>query len=284
MRCCCVLICAGLIWQCVETLDSEDRDQDLSGTQLPPLVLKHSVCGLKQDGGSCKASLERFYFNIYTRKCEHFEYGGCGGNENNFETKEECREKCVIKEPSLEDPPKKGRKKIPQGMPEFCLQEEDPGICRGYLSRYFYNRMSKKCEKFKYGGCLGNRNNFMTVDECQTTCEILSHSYLLVQPEENIEPENISFSSNTPATSKLNYSGSPMCLAPATRGTCNTKERRFYFNHLSGKCHPFLYSGCGGTENNFISRKSCMKVCKKGKNRGQQDNIRLNKEEQRRKI
>ncbi|CAO2596591.1 Tissue factor pathway inhibitor, partial [Lemmus lemmus] len=53
----------------------------------------------------------------------------------------------------------------------FCFLEEDPGICRGLITRYFYNKQSKQCERFKYGGCLGNLNNFETLDACRNTCE-----------------------------------------------------------------------------------------------------------------
>lgn len=57
------------------------------------------------------------------------------------------------------------------GKPNFCFLEEDPGICRGLITRYFYNNQSKQCEQFKYGGCLGNQNNFETLDACRSTCE-----------------------------------------------------------------------------------------------------------------
>lgn len=36
----------------------------------------------------------RYFFNASTRKCEHFIYGGCGGNKNNFYTEAECRRTC----------------------------------------------------------------------------------------------------------------------------------------------------------------------------------------------
>lgn len=55
--------------------------------------------------------------------------------------------------------------------PNFCFHEKDPGICRGYFSRYFYNKETKSCEVFKYGGCLGNQNNFKDLEECQITCQ-----------------------------------------------------------------------------------------------------------------
>lgn len=63
--------------------------------ELPPLKLVHSYCAYKADEGPCRALLKRFFFNIFTRQCEEFMYGGCEGNENRFESLQECKEKCV---------------------------------------------------------------------------------------------------------------------------------------------------------------------------------------------
>ena len=53
------------------------------------------VCEQPKKQGLCKAKLSRYFFNSETRKCELFDYGGCMGNENNFQTEEECQNKCV---------------------------------------------------------------------------------------------------------------------------------------------------------------------------------------------
>ncbi|NXX94285.1 TFPI1 inhibitor, partial [Centropus bengalensis] len=231
---------------------------------LPPLKLGHSVCAMKADEGPCKAIHIRYYFNIQSSECEIFEYGGCHGNENNFLTLEECQNKCVVtgQYPFFYPPIKK---------PNFCFHEKDPGICRGYFSRYFYNKETKICEVFKYGGCLGNQNNFKNLEECQTTCQgnckFLFSLFLVLFLKVvnctvvfnlvflvfcllfffNLEPPPIP----------------SLCMTPMDRGLCRARELRFFYNYSTGRCHSFSYSGCGGNENNFTSRKSCLRICKK---------------------
>ena len=37
-----------------------------------------------------RASISRWYFDPQSGQCNEFLYGGCGGNQNNFESLEEC--------------------------------------------------------------------------------------------------------------------------------------------------------------------------------------------------
>ncbi|NWR67315.1 TFPI1 inhibitor, partial [Bucorvus abyssinicus] len=227
---------------------------------LPPLKLGHSVCAMKADEGPCKAIHMRYYFNIQSRECEIFEYGGCHGNENNFLTLEECQKKCVVTgQYPFSYPPIRSS----FASPNFCFHEKDPGICRGYITRYFYNKETKLCEVFKYGGCVGNRNNFKSLEECQTTCqgncELLSPLLLVLflykQCLLSLTLFFLVFPEPPPIPS--------LCMTPMDRGLCQAKELRFFYNYSAGRCRPFRYSGCGGNENNFTSRKSCLRVCKK---------------------
>jgi len=45
------------------------------------------------------------------------------------------------------------------------------GPCQASFVRFFYNPISKRCEQFLYGGCLGNANNFKTIDDCLAKCK-----------------------------------------------------------------------------------------------------------------
>ena len=52
----------------------------------------------------------------------------------------------------------------------ICELDPEVGHCEDEVLQYFYNVTAKKCEKFYYGGCGGNRNRFQTMHQCQTTC------------------------------------------------------------------------------------------------------------------
>jgi len=52
------------------------------------------ICTLQPVTGLCEAYIPSYYWNIATRQCEQFIYGGCGGNLNRFSDMESCREQC----------------------------------------------------------------------------------------------------------------------------------------------------------------------------------------------
>ncbi len=49
---------------------------------------------LPAEAGDCTEAVARYFHNWETGICEPFVYGGCGGNENNFESFEACVEGC----------------------------------------------------------------------------------------------------------------------------------------------------------------------------------------------
>ncbi|XP_032879688.1 tissue factor pathway inhibitor [Amblyraja radiata] len=132
---------------------------------LPDLPYGNEICVYRADPGRCNGLFKKYFYNISTLKCEEFIYGGCGGNENNFETKKKCLAKCKAKD---------------QRNP--CDLESISGPCRGYFRRYFYNKHAKKCELFIYGGCLGNRNNFRSEEHCLKICQKKVYQNICMAP------------------------------------------------------------------------------------------------------
>uniref|UniRef100_A0A8C4ZBW6 WAP, follistatin/kazal, immunoglobulin, kunitz and netrin domain containing 2b n=1 Tax=Gadus morhua TaxID=8049 RepID=A0A8C4ZBW6_GADMO len=51
-------------------------------------------CGLPRLQGPCKAYEPRWAYSAALLQCQSFIYGGCHGNDNNFESKEACEEMC----------------------------------------------------------------------------------------------------------------------------------------------------------------------------------------------
>jgi len=52
-------------------------------------------CQETKQVGLCRALIESFFFNTETNKCEQFYYGGCGGNNNRFESMDQCNDRCT---------------------------------------------------------------------------------------------------------------------------------------------------------------------------------------------
>ena len=52
------------------------------------------ICTLDPETGPCKALFRKFFYNSTTDQCELFIYGGCGGNDNRFDTRSECISAC----------------------------------------------------------------------------------------------------------------------------------------------------------------------------------------------
>ncbi len=67
--------------------------------EITPLFA--AICTLPPDEGPCRAIIPRWAYNPDTERCESFRYGGCGGNENNFETRDECAATCAAERKSF---------------------------------------------------------------------------------------------------------------------------------------------------------------------------------------
>uniref|UniRef100_A0A8C2XKL1 Amyloid beta (A4) precursor-like protein 2 n=1 Tax=Cyclopterus lumpus TaxID=8103 RepID=A0A8C2XKL1_CYCLU len=57
-----------------------------------------------------------------------------------------------------------------------CTLEAETGPCRASMPRWHFDMSQRKCVRFIYGGCAGNRNNFDSEEYCMAVCKRLSKS------------------------------------------------------------------------------------------------------------
>ncbi len=99
------------------------------------------------------------------------------------------------------------------------------------LDRFYFDTVQNKCLKFIYGGCKGNANNFESKTECDSKCH-----------------------SKPPKPSDV-------CKLEEEAGTCRAYTERYFYDSAKKKCLTFIFGGCGGNGNNFLSEEACRKTC-----------------------
>ncbi|XP_075988158.1 trypsin inhibitor-like [Anticarsia gemmatalis] len=55
---------------------------------------RNEICYLPIESGMCYAYLERYAYDVAENRCKKFVFGGCQGNENKFDSLEECLAAC----------------------------------------------------------------------------------------------------------------------------------------------------------------------------------------------
>lgn len=184
-------------------------------------------CSLPKDTGNCKAYFKKFYFDKIKRSCQEFIYGGCGGNENRFDSEEECKKSCIAT----------------NDVADVCAQSLSIGNCKASIKRFYWNSVNKTCEKFTYSGCGANENNFETLAKCEAKCRLAPQTKEIKIFEDEVPDKNV-------------------CNLPVERGPCRALISRFYFDKTSGLCKKFDYGGCMGNLNNFLIQSECEQACK----------------------
>jgi Kunitz/Bovine pancreatic trypsin inhibitor domain/Trypsin Inhibitor like cysteine rich domain len=72
---------------CKEGYERNDKGDCVKKEKEPP-------CEQPIVAGPCKARMPRWAYDKVSKKCIQFNYGGCGGNDNRYTSKEDCEQAC----------------------------------------------------------------------------------------------------------------------------------------------------------------------------------------------
>jgi len=127
-----------------------------------------------------------------------------------------------------------------------CSLDKAIGECKAAIPRFYYDKKKGTCHPFLYGGCRGNANNFVSMEDCERKCD---------------RPTGLKARSGLPAPSPQQEK----CTQPLDAGPCFALKPRFFYNADSRRCEEFLYGGCRGNQNNFHTMQECVSNCGKHK-------------------
>ncbi|EPB66228.1 Kunitz/Bovine pancreatic trypsin inhibitor domain protein, partial [Ancylostoma ceylanicum] len=155
-----------------------------------------------------------------------------------------------------------------QGLPE---EPGELGAPAPPATRYYYDQAEMRCKEFIYNGRKGNQNNFLTLQDCEQTCNVFvnpCNQPIPLPPQmcsaggpDTCGPNAWCHVGATPETTLCCPSEGDPCSLPLNRGTGNQFMDRWYFNPQSGSCQPFTYAGLHGNQNNFLTREACEQRC-----------------------
>ena len=217
--------------------------------------------------------MPRWYFDTSINDCAAFYYGGCGGNGNNFQNRENCRATCVLGGLNrdininfngvdnieniaidnidqidsvnnidnidnihhIDNLDNIVKAKVTELFMDYSEAEESspPEKCHQRWVNKHKRHGHDGIVKVAVWGCHGD-TIFNNKWECETHCV----------PLPNKDSTNV-------------------CSLPKASGPCRAYFPMWFWDNSSNQCKRFVYGGCGGNKNRFVSSEDCRKTCAK---------------------
>ncbi|KAL3119333.1 hypothetical protein niasHT_001093 [Heterodera trifolii] len=270
-------------------------------TSLCCPMMAGDPCSQPVNSGFGYYKLQRWFWDSISMECKQFIYCGQKGNQNNFVSQQECEMQCqpnpcqlpvemplqqCVPEPDACDARPNmychvGASPVttvccPAEQIDPCVQSVEQGIGPNQLERFAFDVQAQQCVPFAYRGLKGNRNNFLSQEECEVAC--LPNSCPSGSPFVGADGRAQSCAVSTAMSTCPNgywchvgaNAATTMCCPEANANPCqlpmSTGEGpfrldRFYFDLGSKSCKSFIYKGLKGNQNNFLSLRACQLSC-----------------------
>ncbi|CAK1550996.1 unnamed protein product [Leptosia nina] len=281
--------CGGNENNFISERECEDRcTEQVTTVTVQPMTTQQQAsefCFLEMDSGPCTQNEARWGYDSQRGTCVQFQYGGCGGNRNNFPTLEFCQHYCAP-------------------VQDVCQLPMISGPCEGSEMQWFYDAATDACMQFTYSGCGGNENRFRSRDECEHRCKAAPGAVTtttvipeVVPPVCRISPtleecqgsgqvwyfdtnqracvshENAESGRSCRLTGVFDtqeecerfcgaFRNIDVCRAALDPGPCHESVQKVFYNSSADKCEPFIYSGCLGGPNRFSNVEECESICR----------------------
>jgi len=251
--------------QPTNTRNPQSQDLPILDSRILDVISgEDDTCALPPVPGPCTtASIQRWHYHAPSRTCRQFTFGGCLGNKNNFPTVMDCERTCegyTAKNPiRIVNKENYANDETDEDL-EICTEGPLAGPCRGHQLRYYYDLSQDSCNQFSYGGCAGNRNNFVTEEDCTKTCKFRK----FIEPKSD-SSKFLSISSELKKTKVSLDKSTEVCSLSLDVGPCSNNQKRWFYSSEDGACQQFMWGGCLGNFNNFISKAKCEARCGLGK-------------------
>uniref|UniRef100_A0A8C2WWN8 Serine peptidase inhibitor, Kunitz type, 2 n=1 Tax=Cyclopterus lumpus TaxID=8103 RepID=A0A8C2WWN8_CYCLU len=130
---------------------------------------------------------------------------------------------------------------------QHCGAEPQVGPCRAAFRRWYYNSKTGGCQSFIYGGCRGNKNNYVGKKSCMATCTV----------------RVLSSAKKVSAYEEVSTEYKDGCMAISDPGPCRAAFPMFYYDPNTAACQSFLYGGCRGNQNRYSTMADCLNHCRR---------------------
>ncbi|XP_060617227.2 papilin isoform X2 [Anolis sagrei] len=131
--------------------------------------------GISPSQGPNKEGCAQYYSDVYVNRNEPAVAPTASRVVSQQRPAEECRASrygcCHDNVASASGPRGEGCLNPPsQPYPTSCLLPSAHGPCTDWTTRWYFVHDVGKCNRFWYGGCHGNKNNFPSEEECMKMC------------------------------------------------------------------------------------------------------------------